>query len=411
MPIDPAQRHQIEQDAITAAWEAERLAACDDAIALLREIADLEADDDGDVILGADEHGHNDLMSRIKSFLADHDQQEETTMTKLTETQSLILTAGTQRPDNLAMPLPKGLAGAAAKMAVTKMIERGWLQEVDANLRRGDPLWRETGDGHGTTLVVTDAGLQPTPELENALVDLQVAFAALERVTDTLDFQRVSEIRIVADPDWADLWLAPRLPAFRATHPNILFCINGSGDVPLRPLRLGTPDVRVIYGDGPGEPLFTDIFLPVTGPDNPRRIAKLDPDSQMEGMPLLHLKIQRENSDYPGWVEWFQKFGHRESGPDRGVHYRHTRLALEAVRQDVGFLVCGLSLVLSDLEHGSIVRPFPILKHLRAPYPYRLKLRQDAEKRPQVQRFVAWLRNAASETRREIENMAAQVIL
>ncbi len=34
-----------------------------------------------------------------------------------------------------------------------------WLQEVDANLRRGDPLWRETGDGHGTTLVVTDAGL------------------------------------------------------------------------------------------------------------------------------------------------------------------------------------------------------------------------------------------------------------
>ena len=44
-------------------------------------------------------------------------------------------------------------------MAVNRMIERGWLQEVDANLRRGEPLWRETGDGHGTTLVVTDAGL------------------------------------------------------------------------------------------------------------------------------------------------------------------------------------------------------------------------------------------------------------
>jgi hypothetical protein len=44
-------------------------------------------------------------------------------------------------------------------MAVTKMIDRGWLQEVDANLRRGEPLWRETGDGHGTTLIVTDAGL------------------------------------------------------------------------------------------------------------------------------------------------------------------------------------------------------------------------------------------------------------
>ena len=80
-------------------------------------------------------------------------------MTKLTETQTIVLSAGAQRPDNIALPLPKGLAGAAAKMAVTKMIERGWLQEVDANLRRGEPLWRETGDGHGTTLMVTEAGL------------------------------------------------------------------------------------------------------------------------------------------------------------------------------------------------------------------------------------------------------------
>ena len=74
MPLDPAQRRQIEQDAITAAWEAERLAACDDAIAILREVADLERDDDGDVILGADVDGHNDLMSRIAAFLATHDQ-------------------------------------------------------------------------------------------------------------------------------------------------------------------------------------------------------------------------------------------------------------------------------------------------------------------------------------------------
>ena len=80
-------------------------------------------------------------------------------MIKLTETQTTVLTAGTRRPDNIALSLPKGLAGAAARMAVTKIIEHGWLQEVDANLRRSEPLWRETDDGHGTTLVVTDAGL------------------------------------------------------------------------------------------------------------------------------------------------------------------------------------------------------------------------------------------------------------
>src|SRR5690606_3738208 len=30
---------------------------------------------------------------------------------------------------------------------------------VDANIRKGELVWRETGDGHGTTLVATDAGL------------------------------------------------------------------------------------------------------------------------------------------------------------------------------------------------------------------------------------------------------------
>jgi hypothetical protein len=80
-------------------------------------------------------------------------------VTKLTETQTIILSAGAQRPDNIALPMPKGLHGAAAKMTITKMIQHGWIQEVDANLRRGEPLWREIGDGHGTTLVVTDAGL------------------------------------------------------------------------------------------------------------------------------------------------------------------------------------------------------------------------------------------------------------
>jgi hypothetical protein len=88
-----------------------------------------------------------------------HKIEQDPVMTKLTDTQIIILSAGAQRPENIALPLPKGLAGAAAKMAVTKMIEHGWLQEVDANLRRGEPLWRETGDGHGTTLMVTDAGL------------------------------------------------------------------------------------------------------------------------------------------------------------------------------------------------------------------------------------------------------------
>jgi hypothetical protein len=86
--------------------------------------------------------------------------RQEALMPELTDTQTLVLSRAATRPGNLALPLPTGLSGAAAKMAVTKMIERGWLEEVEANLRRGEPLWRETGDGHGTTLIATEAGLE-----------------------------------------------------------------------------------------------------------------------------------------------------------------------------------------------------------------------------------------------------------
>ena len=80
-------------------------------------------------------------------------------MLKLTDTQKLILTRASARPGNLALPLPDGLHGAAAKMAIGRMIKLGFIEEVEANLRRGEPLWRETGDGHGTTLIATEAGL------------------------------------------------------------------------------------------------------------------------------------------------------------------------------------------------------------------------------------------------------------
>ena len=80
-------------------------------------------------------------------------------MTTPSDTQSRILSRAATRPGNLALPLPEGLVGAAAKMVVGKMIARGWLEEVEASSSRGEPIWRETGDGHGTTLIATEAGL------------------------------------------------------------------------------------------------------------------------------------------------------------------------------------------------------------------------------------------------------------
>lgn len=254
----------------------------------------------------------------------------------------------------------------------------------------------------GTDLLMRGrSGLQPTKILDAALADLRVAFEALDRATDTLDFQRVSEIHIVADPDWSELWLMPRLQNFRDEHPNLMFCINGAGDVPV---RLGSPDLRISSDDGDGELLYRDVLVPVTGPDNTRRIADFDSVYRMEGMPLLHLRPQLETDGQLGWVDWFQTFGHRETGPDRGVNYPNARLALEAVRQNVGFLVCNWSLVQSDLEKGTIVNPFPLIQHLESQLPYRMSVRRDVIDRAPVARFVEWLRGQARQTQADVDS-------
>ena len=80
-------------------------------------------------------------------------------MTKLSDTQTIILSRAAQKEDRIALPLPESLRGGAATKVVGAMLAKGLLQEVDADLRKGEPIWRETGDGHGTTLVATDAGL------------------------------------------------------------------------------------------------------------------------------------------------------------------------------------------------------------------------------------------------------------
>ncbi|MCG6902036.1 MAG: LysR family transcriptional regulator [Rhodobacter sp.] len=266
---------------------------------------------------------------------------------------------------------------------------------------------RSLEDFLGSDLLVRGrSGLMPTKDLELALDDLKTAFAALDRVTEALDFQRTTEIHVVADRDWYQLWLMPRLAAFRADNPNILFCINGAGDVPL---RLGAPDCRIVYGETRGgEVLYRDRLLPVTGPDNIGRIADWDKDMPLEGMPFIHLVAQRDDPLHPGWPAWVEKFGNRREGAGRGVHYRSALPALEAVRENVGFLICGLSLVQHELKQRRILLPYPAHQSLEAPMPYTLEISTHAKIRPQLQRFCDWLREQSRKTAAEIAAKVGQ---
>ena len=80
-------------------------------------------------------------------------------MTKLSDTQSMILSAAAQREGNIALPLPTSLRGGAAKKVVGALLAKGFLAEVPAGREPGTLVWDETDDAGFTTLIATADGL------------------------------------------------------------------------------------------------------------------------------------------------------------------------------------------------------------------------------------------------------------
>lgn len=236
------------------------------------------------------------------------------------------------------------------------------------------------------------SGIRPTRELEAAMAHLAAAFRELETVTNILDFQRVHEIHITADTDWADLWLRPNLAAFKVENPNILFCINGIGDVPV---RLGQSDCVIWFGEAGGgedeEVLFHDYLMPISSPENTRRVSVLPKKERLEGFPLLHLDCYKCDPASIGWPEWTSRHGYRKTAAERGIRYAHVVHALEAVYSDAGFLICGMALIQKQIDEGKISLPFAISEGAWTEHAYNVSFREGAMRRSQVATFRVWL--------------------
>jgi len=78
-------------------------------------------------------------------------------MSKLTDTQLLILSAASQRDDR-GVELPANLKGGAARKVVDKLMRSGLLEEVRA--RGSLPIWRRDDESGPIALRITKSGLE-----------------------------------------------------------------------------------------------------------------------------------------------------------------------------------------------------------------------------------------------------------
>ena len=88
-------------------------------------------------------------------------------MTKLSDTQSIILSAAAQRADGNVLPLPGSLRGGAATKVVAALLARGLIREhIIDSPRKADAamntIWRNLPepDGRGVLLNITAAGAE-----------------------------------------------------------------------------------------------------------------------------------------------------------------------------------------------------------------------------------------------------------
>lgn len=248
------------------------------------------------------------------------------------------------------------------------------------------------------------SGLSPTPAVAAVVDRLRTAFRELESAAEALDLQRGHEIHIAALTDVAELWLKPRLDRFRAEHPNILFCINGEGDAPL---RLGPVDCEISFGPATDEPnrdiLFRDFIVPIGSPENVRRIAQTAERDRLEGFPLLHLDFYKDDPAAPDWPDWVRVEGFRRTSPQRGIRFQRLAPALQAVRADAGLTLCGLALIAEVLDDGTVSMPFPLSTGRWTSHAFQARFRADSLVRSQVRRFRHCLSQEAEKTRAGLE--------
>lgn len=110
-------------------------------------------------------------------------------MTKLSDTQLVILSAAARREDRNVLPLPGSLRGGAATKVVGALLSRGLIAETitdsqtkaDAALNR---FWRNDEDGRATLLHISAAGLVAIG------IDPDGGDSALTRANEAISTQR-----------------------------------------------------------------------------------------------------------------------------------------------------------------------------------------------------------------------------
>jgi DNA-binding transcriptional LysR family regulator len=189
----------------------------------------------------------------------------------------------------------------------------------------------------------------------------------------------------------------PRLPAFRARHPDVEVYV--SADDRLIDLGRGDVDVAVRYladASAPesGARLFGERMLPVAAPQLLRRrgmpVAK---PADLARHVLLHLDDPEGRMPWLDWSVWLAANGQPGLRPAGSLRFKLYDQVIQATVGGQGIALGRVPLIAEYLRDGRLVTPFP--KRYDSARGYYAVVAPHAVDRPDVTAFVEWLRDEA----------------
>jgi LysR family glycine cleavage system transcriptional activator len=269
---------------------------------------------------------------------------------------------------------------AAEELHVTQAAISHQVKGLEERL--GMPLFKRGN----RSLLLTDAGQAYLPALREAFDGIALATDRLRSTSGE------GPLKISALNSLAAKWLMPRLPKFRALHPEVDVLIHTSDQ--LVDFARDGIDVGIRYGGGnyPGlicDFLMSDVCFPVCSPklfEEGRPPLKTPQD-------LMHHTLLNDDAPnvrgMPDWRMWLRAAGVKDIDPSHGFAYSDSAMLVQAAVEGQGVALARLSLAELDLAAGRLVRPFDL--EIPTQYSYYLAFPPAHMEVPKVKAFRAWV--------------------
>jgi LysR family glycine cleavage system transcriptional activator len=221
---------------------------------------------------------------------------------------------------------------------------------------------------------------------------LSEAFKVITDATDEMSSagsgrrRKQKRVTLSINAAFMNLWLADRLPHFRAMCPECELEVSIHDDAG----KGGNPraDLRILFtaddeDDPSHSPLVSLIILPVCAPSLIKGPGGIRKPADLARHRLLH------ESTTAWWEEWIVGEGVKGVDPKTGAIFHDPSLAIREAVNGGGVALADNIMVEDLLARGLLVTPFPIRRKI--PSRYALAVRPGAASLAGVKQFREWL--------------------